>query len=819
LCPLNHWDLADKPRKTKEIMSNKVTRKSLAFGALVALATTAIAGTPAQAAGEVVFAPTAGTSYNTFLDASFSLTASLAPGQVAANITQLKYQIVGTAAGDVLYKVNGTGSPVATTAASQVISGSGSATTQNTLALTTSSAVQTAGATYSATVTAFIDSNSNNVLDAGEYSQARTVTFKKDADVVPTVTITSAGLAGDTSVKATANYGDFNTEQLTAADFKVVFTSAGATAAGVVASSGVYTDTVTALVAGNTVAAQAKYLTRLLGTAVTQTVAAQTIATVTGAVVAGANAITGYVRPNSAFAVKGTVKNSTPAAVAGVSVTAAISTNATLATGVTLSVNGTVYNGTTALPTALALTSDANGEVLVNLIPSGYTAGQTVTVTFSSQNINATAVTVAQQAPLYTIADSQDDTSSANRAIAKGQSVSFNMTVKDQYGQAITGGARIKTVVSGGTTAAAAYTTVTAGAATVTVTDTQTAASPVADTATFYLETQDSATLNWNASNVSGFGVTNAASAPVTIAVSATYPGFASAPLPAGSATKFTGTVSPTAYADVTGVAGDNGVALLNNGAALATSVAGQKLTISGTGLLFRVNSKNYADTVTFFSGAAGAFAVTVYGHTAGDQTVTLVTGSTTKTAVITFAAGAPALASIVTPANAQVGQAMDVVINVTDKWGNAVATPTSGTNAGILSVSSTGVGYFASANPVANAAGKATVKYIVGTADIGTAYLSATLDLATDVTTAKSVEFGLTDADVVAGGHRVFVNYSFAKGRTLTITIDGVRKYSQIVTTDNDGELAFTQKKAGYHTVTVRISGGIVFTEKVKTN
>ena len=111
------------------------------------------------------------------------------------------------------------------------------------------------------------------------------------------------------------------------------------------------------------------------------------------------------------------------------------------------------------------------------------------------------------------------------------------------------------------------------------------------------------------------------------------------------------------------------------------------------------------------------------------------------------------------------------------------------------------------------------TVKYIVGQSDLGTAYLSATLDLATDATFAKSVEFGLTDADVVAGGRRVFVNAEFAKGKTVTVTVDGKRIYSKVQTTDNAVELAFTQKKKGVHTVTVRISGGIVFTEKVRTN
>ncbi len=154
----------------------------------------------------------------------------------------------------------------------------------------------------------------------------------------------------------------------------------------------------------------------------------------------------------------------------------------------------------------------------------------------------------------------------------------------------------------------------------------------------------------------------------------------------------------------------------------------------------------------------------------------------------------------------------------MTDKWGNVVATPAHGgaANLGYLTVSSTGTGYFASTALVANAAGKATVKYIVGTADIGTAFLSATLDLATDVTTAKSIEFGLTDGDVVAGGKRIFVSAEFAKGRTVSVSINGKRIYSKVQTTDNAVELAFTQRRAGTYTVTVRISGGITFTEKV---
>ena len=808
-------------------MSNNLTRKSLAFGAMVALASSVIAGAPAQAAGEVVFAPTTGTSYRTFLDASFELTASLAPGQVAANITQLKYQIAGTATGDVLYGINAAAT-VATTSASQVVTATGSATVANKLSLALSAAKVTANATYSTTVTAFIDSNSNNVLDSGEFSQAQTVTFVKYSEVVPTVTLTTPAV-GDTTLKASVSLADINVSQLTAANYKIAFTSTG-TGNGTIADvqvSATGTATSAALtnanVAADVITAQAKYGTTLLGAAaVSATVAARTITVpVVGDITAvtGDNATGTTARTNSAFSVALLVKDTatTPAAKAGEVVSVAVTSSVAVSATKTLSVNGTVSNATVALPTALSVTTDSAGKAIVNLIPAGFAAGDTFTVTYTAQNVVvAKTFTLADAA--FSITDSQDETASANRAIAKGGTVSFNLEVKDQFGVIIAGSARIKTTPTINAVAgSASYTAVAAGKATVSLVDTQTAAAPGNDSLKIELETQNASTLNWAVSNFAGFGAASAAFQTVTVAVSATAPGFASSPAPA-SGTKFTGTVTPVEYTAVTGVAGDNGVSLLNVAAGLATSVAGQKVTISGTGLLFRVGTKNYADSVTLFSGAAGAFAVTVYGKTAGDATVTLVTGTTTKTAVITFAAGAPALVAIVTPAQAQVGQALDVVINVTDKWGNVVATPAAvgAGNLGFLTVKSTGTGYFASAAPVANAAGVATVKYIVGTADIGTAYLSATLDLATDVTAAKSIEFGLTDGDVVAGGKRVFVSAEFAKGRTVSVSINGKRIYSKIQTTDNAVELAFTQRKAGTYTVTVRISGGITFTEKV---
>jgi hypothetical protein len=286
------------------------------------------------------------------------------------------------------------------------------------------------------------------------------------------------------------------------------------------------------------------------------------------------------------------------------------------------------------------------------------------------------------------------------------------------------------------------------------------------------------------------------------------------------AANSFTTAPAATATAKVNADAYTSAISTTAGYSATYTVVVaneGTAVTVAAPGAYIKVGSTFGEGTATENTPVGGSIAVAVYFHTVGATTVTFTNGTAVKTSVVTVTSDlAPALVSMAAPAQAQVGQAMDVVISVTDKWGNAVATPTSGTNAGILSVSSTGTGYFASAAPVANAAGKATVKYIVGTADIGTAFLSATLDLATDVTAARSVEFGLTDGDVLAGGKRIFVSAEFAKGRTVSVSINGKRIYSKVQTTDNAVELAFTQRRAGTYTVTVRISGGITFTEKV---
>ena len=799
-------------------MSNKLTRKSLAFGAMVALASSVIAGAPAQAAGEVVFAPTSGTSYNTFVTEQFSLNASLAPGQVASNISQLKYKVDSAVASSVWISTgNAITTPViggvaaATSVVVAATTPSSTAANIITLKLATSAATT---ATTSVTVTAFLDSNNDNLLTAGEFEQARTVKFMKYSEVLPTVALTPV-LAGDVTAKATATYADLNTQQLTASDFTVTFTVAGAAGAdaapGVVAASGVYTDSgLTGVAAAAAVTAQAYYKTVALGTAVTGTVAAQTIATNVAALVEGPDAkvisTVPTARLNTAFAVKSTVKaaavgSAAALPVAGVAVTAAITTSATLSSTITLSVNGTVYTSAT-LPTALALTSDANGEVKVDLKSVGFSDADTVSVVFTSQNIVATTLTVTQKATAYAITADEGNLYST----PLGTPLAIALSVKDQFGTLTTKSDRIAVTTSIGSgltafTTGTTYVTLSGGKGTYSATSgTATAAGQISLATS--LEAQSASTLNWAAYSPA---VTGAAAILVNVTTVANS--FATAP-----AATATAKVTPDAYTSaISNTAGYSAVY------SVTVTNPGTMVTVAAPGAYIKVGSTFGEGTASERSPANGVVAVVVYAKTVGSLTATFTNGVAVKTSVITLTTDlAPALVSMAAPAQAQVGQAMDVVISVTDKWGNAVATPTSGTNAGILSVSSTGTGYFASAAPVANAAGKATVKYIVGTADIGTAFLSATLDLATDVTAARSVEFGLTDGDVLAGGKRIFVSAEFAKGRTVSVSINGKRIYSKVQTTDNAVELAFTQRRAGTYTVTVRISGGVTFTEKV---
>jgi hypothetical protein len=277
-------------------MSKNLTRKGLAFGALVALATSAFAGTPALAADALVLAGdyTSDATLATAVTETYTLNASLAPGSVAANISQLSYKVTNNGAATVVATPYGSAVGALTAGTAVTISASTgnayvpvtgnnitpSTTVKNDLSLSLSGATA-ATATQTVTVVAFLDSNSNGIVDSGETQATQTVTFVKYSEIASTTTFV-APTADDTTVTATNKFTNINNQSLSSSAVSAYFTkgdgtdlaTAGSTyaigAAAFTASAGVVTLTTATMGAasasGNAVIVSGLVPTTLNGT-------------------------------------------------------------------------------------------------------------------------------------------------------------------------------------------------------------------------------------------------------------------------------------------------------------------------------------------------------------------------------------------------------------------------------------------------------------------------------------------------------------------------------------------------------------------------
>jgi hypothetical protein len=715
-------------------MSKNLTRKGLAFGALVALASTVIAGTPASAAGELNVVPSAGTSYNALSGTVFNLKTTFAPGFTPSAYAQLKYLVKTDANSVIKYE---TGLAAVNTAA---INNATSPAVVDSVAVSTTSAAISAGATgatdvaylgleasttsvtSSVEVTAFVDANNDGALTAGEWNTVRTVGFKKAADIVPTVSLTAPN-TGDTSVKATVSWGDLNVEQISDEAVKFTVGTQFTASAGTLAD-GVWSKSATGLAAAEAVSAQAYIGSTALGTAVSGTASARTISDTVGLVsnvlksddavaTAATTMVTNTaatVRPNGTFTaqVKAFDRATTPAAKAGVAVvgTVALGAGITLvpaSTGVTevsVTVAGTKYTSNATLTAAkIALTTDASGLASVVVSSSGVTAGSTatITVTFAAENLTS-AVVATQTAAAYTVVST--GVGSAVRSIAEGGSTTFNFAVKDQFGVAIGSGARLEAVV-GYSTSATSYVAVSGGVASVTVTDTTASTAP-AITVDTTLQTQSATTSNWAAAS------TPIVSAQQTVNVHSAAAAFDTDPAAQSIA--------------------------LSTSVALTTSSVnnpGAAVTVAAKGFTFTVGGVDYVDTVTLFSAAtSGDVVVSAKSNTSGAQTVTWTVGSVSKTAVVTVAAAAATAGKTITitaPATATPGSTFTVTGKIVDAYGNPVASAAPAT----FSVTYVGPGFVVGSTlPTAtNASGEFSFQVLTGTADAGSGTVTVKYD------------------------------------------------------------------------------------------
>ncbi len=868
-------------------MSKNLTRKGLALGALLALGSSVIAGAPAQAAGELVVVPSAGTSYNAVAGSVFNLSTTFAPGYTPSSYAQLKYIVKTDANAGVTYGANS--SLVTAPATSQAVSLSSSAvtatgagaTTINYLGLKTNDTAVSS----SVEVTAFVDANNDGAVTAGEWNTVKTVNFKKLADITPVVTLAQPS-TGDTTVSATVAWGDLNVQQASnsstylvatgsdnsslavefniagagypAGDLLIGSPAPGASGVTYASATGKYSKTVSALASAATVAVRAVWSTNdwtdlatdtnvysstILGSAASAAATARTINTTNGLVanVVKGNDATGtaataiasntaaVVRTNGTFVaeVKAYDTATTPVAAKSVAVVGSVvaTTTATdlrpASTGVTeisVTVNGTKYTSETALNAAtVALTTDASGLASLTISSVGLSANDQLTIAFSAQNLTS-SILATQTNATYTVSD---DNASAVIATNKNTATTLNYSVKDQFGVLST--RTNERLVVTATTAATVtqYIAVSGGKASFTVTPVTDSTSDITVAAALEVSTNTNGTITWAANGTDvGNRTVKIRAAAYTMdtapAVAFVWNGTASAAY--NATTNYLQPLTTAALADLAAVSGTTAATATWQTVTLTGSNAGEKLTVSGTGVFLSIDGATAtADTATKVAQAA---AVTIYvaSNTTGAKTLTVTNGLVSKTVVVTFdkaAATAGKTVSIGTlDAQAQAGRAVDVSAVLVDKFGNPVQGAT-------VTLTATGVGYLANNSVVtSDASGKVTAKLVVGSADLGTATITAssTLADATVATATKSIEFGITDVtDISSAGRAIYVNTEFAKGKVVTVYINGKRMPVKAQeATDNAVERKYTQRKAGTYTVTVRISGGVVSTEKI---
>ena len=803
-------------------MFKNTTRRGLAIASVLSLAVAGLASTPAQANVAFELKPSAGTSYTTFVDEAFELEAVLGTGN-GANASQLKYSIA-KAAGSALDATSSvtaasalTDKAIAAASTSHVLTNVGaSLTSRNYLRLAVDGAT-TASASVTVDVTAFIDINNNNTVDASEPQSKQTITFTKYSDVASVVTVTQPA-EGDTSVKATATFTGINEDQLTAADKRVHFVVSGsALASSVAATAGVFTSTDTITLAKDaTVSAYVVYKGTKVGenaatvTVTNKTVKALTLSAVVGDNVIASGSAAAKARINTAFALKANVKDAattTASAVAGADVVFEVSTSAVLSATKTLTVNNVTYTASSALPKTLTIKSDASGDAVVNLLPVGFSTSDTVTLIAKSQNNTTPNLVVSFETATYTV--TSDDHGFLK--VLPGANYTINYSVKDQWGVLstradrveITDGTTTRFVNLSGGKAAASFTASTSNTTT-TVTNVS-------------LEEQSASTLNWT--DVAGTATASA----VTVTVTNVADSFDVNPAATTSATISrvitTGDIKLSSAVQLTGSVNHPGAVVTVTGAGVKFAAVGDKAVSLGS--------------ITLNTDGSGHFTVSAYIHTAGKATVTYTVGSATKSTEITVAAAAMTEGKdisvvVVSGENAAPGSTIRAKVVLKDEYGNPVATE-NGTTAS-FGVAVAGPGFVGTLPTKTGANGEsAEFSVLLGSGDTtGSVTITATYDAdaagsGVAITAIKPVTIGAVAAPatqrLTVGSFKGFVaiyalNYTgqrlSAKVAGRWLTVSNLSKFQRVVRNTGAG---FTIK------VDLYIDGKFVRTQTVTTS
>ena len=767
-------------------MTKNIARKGFALGAGLSLALTGLVAPAAYAVDPVQLKETVGTGYNVLNDGNFEVSALITNAAISGGSETVKFRIVDAASGltaagiDLGDGAGGaadgaleTGTPVddvlaSFTAGVAVVDSSGiTAGTAYELMLEPDATTTDA---FSVTVQAWVDFDTDGVIDSGEFaSPVRIVTFYPADEVTFTVNLVAPTL-GAANINSTVTTSPaLNVEALDGALDVGYATYVAATgvytivnaSGGTVSSGGAFTNGVAVsadndyklTIAGGgglaaaTYVAQAVLGTTEVGNAVFFTVGASDATQIsTVSVVASSDVNGADIRTNSAASLEVTVLDVLGDPVAGETVVFSF-TETHADTDAVISVGGhSIKNGDTATAAkTVSATTDADGVATVSASFSGFVAGDdfmTVTAKVAAVAANGSLAPDFVDTAYGALYAHNTLGGSAVLKVTAGSSYALTYSVVDNFG-ALLADANYRVVIAdGGSVLKTA--TLGSGIASFTVTDQTT----LVETWTATVQKYNTATANWGSDLSSGgvaitpvVGASNSAAA-ATLAVTDTWASGTVLALNLSALTASDTRLGQTAPTLVVGA--DSAVANVGTLSGTITDAAGaatySSVTLSAPGVLFASGAVTSLGSITVQTSAAGVFGgVSAYSNTSGEVTITATAGSATKTLKVTFAAAAGDTGAVLTisaPNYVAPGSTFSATALLVDKYGNVVDSSVGG-SAQTFSFSAVSPGFQVGSNPTdTDSDGVAKLAYFLGNNDSGSIVMTAVYDIDGSATT-----------------------------------------------------------------------------------
>ena len=787
-------------------MQKNSNRKGLALGAIFALFASIFVGvTPAQAAAtdgaNIAVRPALGTTYGGTLLEDFPVYAQLLPGQTNASFSSRLFWKVEKTAGvnmDVAISVSQalavtfSATPDVTSFSGTIPAGSTSTTVSHTtdgaglnyLNFRVSSASGIASwSPVTLRVTAWIDEvtagSSEGVMDADEWRTTQTITLYHPNSIPATVTVGDLS-AGDSVLTTSATITGVNFANLTGKFYFGASASAGVFTAGDTTLSGSSTTgysavdggaalalkngvsslswQITPISSAQTVSVALRYVETgangssiysgyLLSSVVTKTAAAVGVSGLSISAVANANIAGGGVaydvRPNQTYTIRVHALTAS-ISVSGQAITVALSGQALVTSSKEISVNGGTL--TTVYPTALVVTTGADGYATFTLRTSGFADTEDVIVNARvGNNVLADAVTFNTAVADYTVTGDFDYYSTP-----AGTAVTIPYTIEDQYGEASTRTDQFLKVTRGGTGFAYAttvsYVPVVAGKASVAFEPTPATKTGSATVQVSIVRLDTGAYSADGASTVTTNVVVSAATNAFGTGLAASH---------AASVSYFPSTVS---WTTITGK-------VVNTGSAVV---------VTGADLIFRQGAAvpaTASGTLTVRAGSGGTYTFEVASLMEGSYTMTLANGAASTTSLLVVDAAAHDSGRNITfdTTAIEAGKTRVITGKVTDMNGNPVAT---GNTASILVTFAGSAGIPVGAMPTqTNADGEFQVSVLTTAADRGSFTLTASylkagattattdvITVAQPITVGAAVAAPASDQKLTVGSFKGFV-------------------------------------------------------------